>query len=390
MERVDFYKRKTTLTKEMLSKGLGKPKILVVDDDPSIAEAIKAALEGEGYEVITSFSGEDALKKLREKRIDIAFFDVKMPGMDGVELLKRTKKMSPDTYVIMLTAYASVDTAVEAMKEGAADYIRKPFELKDIKSTVLGALEDIEFEKRRGALVSAPAEEEMKDAFEEFKNLMKGGRRGLVVSRRNARELRERYGLDGVTYVLLSEEEGGHHPQRLDELRELILGFASSNPDSVILMGDIDYLLDKNPLPLVRDFLEGVEEGLASSNVVLILSGDPKNMDRVELEELHHLISEVPVGIISSSLSNQLRRKIISQLSFEDGISFTTLARRIGISDSPKLSFHLQKLESGGLIRKDEEKKYFLTEMGRNAARILEQIKRQHAGKWGKVVWIPR
>ena len=99
-------------------------KILFVDDDAGILEAAKTALELYGYDVITASSGEECLQKIGDA--DIVFLDIKMPGMNGIEVLKEIKKRNKDLPVIMITAYATVDTAIEAMKEGAFDYIRKP------------------------------------------------------------------------------------------------------------------------------------------------------------------------------------------------------------------------------------------------------------------------
>ncbi len=102
--------------------------IMVVDDEETICEALMAWFVKDGYIVETALSGADALKRLAEKRFDIFLVDVKMPGMDGIELLSRIKEKQPDAVVIMMTAHGSIQTAVEAMKRGAGDYLCKPFD----------------------------------------------------------------------------------------------------------------------------------------------------------------------------------------------------------------------------------------------------------------------
>lgn len=103
--------------------------ILVVDDELSVRDSLKEWLLNEGYAgVQTASSGEEALKMLGQTDADLLLIDVKMPGMDGVDLLKQAKTDHPDAAAVMMTAYATVDTAVEAMKSGAVDYLIKPFD----------------------------------------------------------------------------------------------------------------------------------------------------------------------------------------------------------------------------------------------------------------------
>ena len=102
--------------------------IMVVDDEETICEALMAWFIKDGYKVETALSGAEALAHLQEKDFDIFLVDVKMPGMDGIELLSRIKEKQPEAVVIMMTAHGSIQTAVEAMKRGAGDYLCKPFD----------------------------------------------------------------------------------------------------------------------------------------------------------------------------------------------------------------------------------------------------------------------
>uniref|UniRef100_A0A7C4MTI7 Sigma-54-dependent Fis family transcriptional regulator n=1 Tax=Desulfatirhabdium butyrativorans TaxID=340467 RepID=A0A7C4MTI7_9BACT len=103
-------------------------KIMVVDDEETICEALMAWFVKDGYRVLTARSGQEALEQMAENDVDIFLVDVKMPGMDGIELLSRIKERRPDAVVIMMTAHGSIPTAVEAMKRGATDYLCKPFD----------------------------------------------------------------------------------------------------------------------------------------------------------------------------------------------------------------------------------------------------------------------
>ena len=132
------------------------PKILVVDDEPNITEILEIAFQEDGMEVIKSGSGRDALNMLRDQDIDIVVSDIKMPDLSGVELLGIAKEFSPNTVFIMITAYASTETAIEALQHGAFDYITKPFGMDELRSIVQRALEQNNSRKPKSA---ASAEE---------------------------------------------------------------------------------------------------------------------------------------------------------------------------------------------------------------------------------------
>jgi DNA-binding NtrC family response regulator len=116
-------------------------KILVVDDDKLVNEFVEETLTRSGYDVTTAMSAEDALELIEIEEFDLILSDVRMPRMDGIELLKRVRKLSPSTVVIMITAFGTVKNAVEAMKIGAFDYILKPFPPDELELNVKRALQ---------------------------------------------------------------------------------------------------------------------------------------------------------------------------------------------------------------------------------------------------------
>ena len=120
---------------------MANPRILVVDDEMIVCESCKRILDEEGYEVETSLSGQEAFEKIKESVFDIVITDLKMPTIDGMDVLKYIRKDYPDTIVIMITGFSTVETAVEAMKLGAFDYIPKPFTPDEVSVVVKKALE---------------------------------------------------------------------------------------------------------------------------------------------------------------------------------------------------------------------------------------------------------
>jgi DNA-binding NtrC family response regulator len=118
-----------------------KPRILVVDDEPVVRESLHAWFTQDGYPVDMAANAHDALGKLRESSWDILLTDVKMPGMDGLELQKKAKHIDSNITVIVMTAYASVDSARQAIKEGAYDYVTKPLDPEKLQQIVNRAAE---------------------------------------------------------------------------------------------------------------------------------------------------------------------------------------------------------------------------------------------------------
>lgn len=128
-----------------------KKKILIIDDEKNIRLTLSQCLELADYQVDTAVSGEHGLEKYSENNYDLVLLDMKMPGIDGMEVLRRIKRQNPLQKVIMITAYGTIETAVEAMKLGAVDYLRKPFTPDEIRSIVKRVLERENIDEQEAA-----------------------------------------------------------------------------------------------------------------------------------------------------------------------------------------------------------------------------------------------
>jgi DNA-binding NtrC family response regulator len=140
--------------------------LLVVDDDPVTIDLLNEVLSKEGHDVSTALSGEEAIFQGADHFFDIVITDVRMGEKDGMEVLRFFKKNAPDTTVIMITAFGSIETAIEAIREGAYDYISKPFKLDEIKFTIQRALE-----QRRLVQENKHYRRELLDKYQ-FKNVI--------------------------------------------------------------------------------------------------------------------------------------------------------------------------------------------------------------------------
>lgn len=117
-----------------------KKTILIVDDEKELCKILSDSLSQNHYRMLVAFDGKRALQLVKEEKPDLILLDIKMPRMNGIEVLKKIKKMKKEIVVIMLTAHGTLETARKAMKLGAYDYLTKPFDLFNLKSLVKEAL----------------------------------------------------------------------------------------------------------------------------------------------------------------------------------------------------------------------------------------------------------
>ncbi len=129
-----------------------KATLLVVDDEPIAVRNLERVLAREGYDVATASSGQSALRQLRQKTFDVVLTDLKMEKVDGMQVLKRCKEIDPDVEVILITGYAAIETAIEAVKQGAYHYLPKPFKLDEVRKIVGEAVEKVALKRENRRL----------------------------------------------------------------------------------------------------------------------------------------------------------------------------------------------------------------------------------------------
>ncbi len=116
-------------------------RIMVIDDEKIVGDMAKISLEQEGYAVESFTSAEPALERLKEQGFDVVVTDLKMKGIDGMEVLRTVKRLYPETKVIMITAFANLDAAIEALRADVHDFFPKPVRIKELKASIRKALE---------------------------------------------------------------------------------------------------------------------------------------------------------------------------------------------------------------------------------------------------------
>ncbi len=188
-------------------QGDERPRILVVDDEVVICDILRDFLDFEGFYVRTAHGGEGALKLLGEDGFDLLLTDLKMPGMDGLELLRRVADLERDTMTVIMTGFGTVETAIDAMKRGAFDYILKPFKPEEVVRVLRRALEKQALQRENFALRETVSFYELSEAMANDTPLDE--QLAMI-----ARIVRDTFGADGVAIIAQDPERPGTYVRR--------------------------------------------------------------------------------------------------------------------------------------------------------------------------------
>ena len=394
-----------------------KFRILIVDDDPTISNELKELLADDGHEVEMVNSGEDALTILDDQRFDIVFLDINLPGLDGVSVLKEIKSKPQSPYTIMITGYATLETAVDSLKSGAFDYISKPFDIEQIHRSIDSIIQEDDFISNLARMTQFWWESR-KNSFEMYASLLDKCK-GLCITKEHPEKFLEDYAIGRSEFIWLNPElskdalekvyfeltdkmlevsqlkDSGEknleittiHPQNLFKLKQLISNFIdrTGEESKAALFYGIEALIIQHTWENFNKFVTTVTEMLNAANTRIIISVDPHDMNRIDFINLKRFVSRSNVDMIADSLSNVLRRGIIQILADKTTSNFSTFLKLLEVDDSGKLGFHLRKLISDGIIKKDKEL-YSLTERGLVASNILSLLEEKGAQDVANVI----
>ena len=340
-------------------------RLLVVDDDAVFREELSTLLSDWGHQVESVNSAVKALEALGIAEFDAVLSDVRMPRMNGIELLREIREKWPRVYVVMITGYATVETAVEAMKLGAFDYLRKPFRAEAVRRII-----DLIQEERAFSLGGSNERDPVRLA----EKWVKEKREVLLMGATPKRPIA------GVTPTDLPLSDSGIGFQ------ETILRFVEDHAHPGVILSGAERLFALHRSEEIAEALATVLEKIEGKGPVAI-GFDPSLVSDRAILEIRTAVSAARVHGVLGALSNPLRRHILRRL--EDGpTSFTEVMRAAGIDDSPKLSFHLRTLQEDGLIVHSGEA-YRLSPNGREAVRLLKEVDEMGTKEEGRVLLFP-
>jgi CheY-like chemotaxis protein len=343
----------------------GDVRLLVVDDDTVFREELSTLLTDWGHQVESVNSAAKALEALEIAEFDVVLSDVRMPRMNGIELLRQVRERWPRVYVVMVTGYATVETAVEAMKLGAFDYLRKPFRTENVE-TIIGLIE----EQRRFSLGSGVERNAVHVAEKWVKQKREVLLLGVVVHRT----------IPGVTVADLPLADSAVG------LQEMILRFVDSHPHPAVVIGGIERLFTVHRADDVATVLGEILKRVEGRAPVAV-GFDPATLSDQAVLQIRAAVSAARVHGTLSALANPLRRHILRRLD-EGPTSFTEVMRAAGIDDSPKLSFHLRTLQEDGLIAHAGDF-YQLSENGQEAVRVLKEVDHMGSEEEDRIMLFP-
>jgi CheY-like chemotaxis protein/DNA-binding HxlR family transcriptional regulator len=340
-------------------------RLLVVDDDAVFREELATLLSDEGHQVEAVSSGAKAIEALEAAEYDAIFSDVRMPRMNGMELLRQVRERWPRVYVVMITGFGTVEAAVEAMKLGAFDYVRKPFRSEAVERIVSLIQDQRAF--------STPSGGE-RDPVRLAEKWAKAGHEVLLLG------ASPRKALAGVTVADLPAEDSPAG------LKDVVLRFVESHPRPAVIVAGVERLFATHRAEDVSHVLSEIVQKSEGKGPIAV-GFDPGVLPDSAVLQVRAGISAVRVQGTLGALANPLRRHILRRLA--DGpTSFTEVMRAAGIDDSPKLSFHLRTLQEEGLISHSSEA-YHLTATGKEAVRVLHEVDELQSAEEGRVLIFP-
>lgn len=322
-------------------------RLLVVDDDKVFREELSELLRDDGHSVTVASSVAKALEALEGAEFDVVLTDLKMPRASGMELLREVRSRWPRTLVVVITGFATIETALEAMKNGAFDYVRKPFRIDQVRETLRLADQEQKFEAPAGSA---------RDPLADARSLAADGRLEVLF-----------FG-DPIP-----SSEPHLHPLRLDpgdlvSVADQCTAFVAIHPNSAVVISGAERLVAVHRLEDVVELFAQLREALAGHGPLRV-AFNPRKVPAAVASALAVSVAPSETHSTLEALANPIRRQVLRRLA-EGPAAFSEVMRSAGLDDSPKMSFHMRKLVDAGLLRHDGEL-YQLTSRGDAAVGLL-------------------
>ena len=319
----------------------------MVDDDAVFRDELTELLREDDHAVAAAPSVAKALETLEHDEVDVVLTDLKMPRQGGLELLREIRKRWPRTFVVMITGYATVETALEAMKHGAFDYLRKPFRIEQVRETLRSVAQEHEFEAPQDAA---------RDPVREARTLAAGGKHEVLLFAEPAAPAEPH---------LHVEPLDPHNPSRLVERTQ---AFVAEHPNASVVVAGAERLLEHHRLEDILGVLDGMRAALAGHGPLRV-GFNPHRVTPAVAAALGGTVAADETHATLEALANPIRRKVLQRLA-QAPASFGETMQAAGLDDSPKMAFHLRKLVETGLVSHEQET-YRLTTRGVAGARLL-------------------
>lgn len=322
-------------------------RILVVDDDPVFREELTELLREDEHTAWSASSVQKALESLEHEEVDVVLTDLKMPRQGGLDLLRQIRERWPRTLVVVVTGYASVETALDAMKLGAFDYVRKPFRIDQVRETLRLASQEHEFES---------PQETHRDPVREAHTLAASGKYEVLFLGEHPPPA----GPHLHVFALNRADPAG--------LLTATETFLATYPNAAVVLSDVERLLEHHRLEDIVAILDRLRSALAGHGPLRV-GFNPRRVTRTVAAALAGAVSAEETHATLEALANPIRRKVLQRLA-EGTASFGETMKAAGLDDSPKMAFHMRRLVETGLVLHEGES-YRLTTRGEASVRLL-------------------
>lgn len=333
------------------SEGL-RMRVLIVDEDSAFREELAAVLRNSGHTATGVSSSAQAEIALEREEFDVMFTDPEMGRQSGMELLTHVSERWPRLLVVMLTARATVETAVQALQLGAFDYVRKPVRPNQIKRVL--ELVNVQLELSR-------ARAKPRDPVEYANALAaKEGYEVLLISP------------DPVAVTTGKVSHRPLDPENPSRIREAVEGFVASREKAAVVIAGVEHVLARHREEEIAALLKGIQAILKGKGP-LAVGYDPNKITATGALTVRASIGSVDAHLTLESLASPIRRLVLHRLA-EGPCTFTQAVRATNIKDTSKVAFHLRKLTQSGLVTHATRQRYRLTPRGQGATQILSSI----------------
>lgn len=327
-----------------------------MDDNRTFLEKLDKVLKLENHFTSLAQSGKEALEILKTNQFDLLLTDLKMGEISGIDLIKRLKHDGIELISIVITGYASIDSAVEAMKIGAYDYIVKPFEVENLRKK----LEEVEAEitlRKTLNQASIPKAKLSIDLDKHF-NLELYSEPFLVISNDDPAIIIKDYNLKEAIALKIgfNDEINEISPAKFNLIREKIKDFVQNHTEGTIIFKGIEELLLTHRWTNLKSFIENLREEILTSPFSMLILVDQSHSNGVVYQTLLHdalsLISIQSFDNIISIVSHSMRKDIINLLKMNINLNFNRIAEELEVKNSSKLAFHIKKLVEEEILAK--------------------------------------
>ncbi len=348
-----------------------------MDDNKTFLEKLDKVLSLENHQIHLACSGKEALDAISNNEFDLLLTDLKMGEISGIDLIKRLKEESIDLVCIVVTGYATIDSAVEAMKLGAYDYIVKPFEIDKLRKKINEVENELKLRKTF-VTKSIGGRTSINDPDNDF-NIEMYSEPFLIISNEDPSKIIDLNNIEHAIQLKIGFNNGANEisPLKFNLIREYINNFVQKHTEGTIIFKCIEDLLLKHKWEYLKGFIENIREEILTSAFSMVILVDQNHPIGVLYQALLHdalsLISIQTFEDIVSIISHSMRKKIINLLKMSGELNFNRIAEELVIKSSSNLAFHIKRLvEENILIKRDNL--YTLSQRGEYFSQIIYNL----------------